>query len=81
MLSGLYGLWFAFWSAFGLRKGPLDFAALYGFAPTGFYLIARFVAALSSLAAVVVVARAERAGENGSSWPYGALILAAGPRG
>lgn len=79
MLSGLYGLWFALWSAFGLRKGPLDFAALYGFEPTGFYLIARFVAALSSLAAVVVVARAERSGENGSRWPYGALILACAP--
>lgn len=79
MLAGLYGLWYALWSVFGLRKGPLDFAALYGFSPTGFYLIARFVAALSSLAAVVVVARAERTDENASSWPYGALILACAP--
>lgn len=78
-LSGLYGLWFAFWSAFGLRKGALDFVALYGFEPTGFYLIARFVAALSSLAALFVVARAERSDKNGLRWPYGALILAASP--
>ena len=79
MLSGLYGLWFALWSVFGLRKGPLDFAALYGFTPTGFYLIARFVAAVSSFAALVVVARAERSNENGSRWPYGALILSCAP--
>ncbi|MCR4295902.1 MAG: glycosyltransferase family 39 protein, partial [Elusimicrobia bacterium] len=79
MLSGLYGLWFALWSAFGLRKGTLDFAALYGFAPTGFYLIARLVAALTSVAAVLVVARAERAGGRAERWPYGALILACAP--
>lgn len=79
MLSGLYGLWFALWSAFGLRKGPLDFAALYGFEPTGFYLIARVVSALTSVAAVLVVARAERGGDKGERWPYGALILACAP--
>lgn len=79
LLSGLYGLWFAFWSVFGLRKGPLDFAALYGFEPTGFYFIARFVAALSSFAALVFVAGAERDGENASRWPYGAFILACSP--
>lgn len=79
LLSGLYGLWFALWSVFGLRKGPLDFAALYGFAPTGFYLIARVAAALASLAAVVVVARAERPAETPERWPYGAMILACAP--
>lgn len=79
LLAGFYGLWFAFWSAFGLRKGPLDFAALYGFAPTGFYLIARLIAACASVAALVVVARAERSGQNGARWPYGALILAFTP--
>jgi hypothetical protein len=79
LLAGLYGLWFALWSVFGLRKSPLDFAALYAFTPTGFYLIARAVAALSSLAALVVVARAERSGENSTRWPYGALLLAFAP--
>ncbi len=79
LLAGLYGLWFAIWSVFGLRKSPLDFAALYGFAPTGFYLIARMASALAALAVVVVVARAERSGENSSRWPYGALILAFAP--
>jgi hypothetical protein len=76
-LAGLYGLWFALWSAFGLRKSPLDFAALYGFEPTGFYLIARTASALASLAAVVVIARAER--EDTTRWPYGALILSFSP--
>jgi len=79
MLAGLYGLWFAVWSAFGLRKGPLDFAALYGFAPTGFYLIARLVAALASVAAVIVIARAERSAGKTERWPYGALIIAMAP--
>jgi hypothetical protein len=78
-LAGLYGLWFSVWSAFGLRKSPLDFAALYGFEPTGFYLIARSASALASLAAVFIVARAERDAENGARWPYGALMLAFAP--
>ncbi len=78
MLAGLYGLWFAVWSVFGLRKSPLDFAALYGFAPTGFYLIARALSATASLAALAAVSRSERA-EDGSRWPYGALILAFSP--
>jgi len=79
MLAGLYGLWFGVWSAFGLRKSPLDFAALYGFAPTGFYLIARLLAAASSVAALAVIARAERSGKNEGRVPYGALLLAFAP--
>ena len=78
MLAGLYGLWFGAWSVFGLRKAPADFAALYGFAPTGFYLIARLAAAAASLGALAVVSRAERA-EDRTRWPYGALILAFSP--
>ncbi len=78
MLAGLYGLWFGLWSALGLRKSPLDFAALYGFAPTGFYLIARAVSAAASVAALAVVSRTERAEDRGR-WPYGALILAFAP--
>jgi hypothetical protein len=79
ILAGLYGLWFAAWSVFGLRKSPLDFAALYGFTPTGFYLIARCVSALASLAALVVVFRAERSGKDAGAWPFGALIMAFAP--
>lgn len=78
MLAGLYGLWFGVWSLLGLRKSALDFAALYGFAPTGFYLIARVVAAAASLGALAVVSRAERS-EDRARWPYGALILAFSP--
>ncbi|UPT73859.1 MAG: glycosyltransferase family 39 protein [Elusimicrobiota bacterium] len=77
-LAGLYGLWFGIWSVLGLRKSPLDFAALYGFAPTGFYLIARLAAALCSTLALFAVARAERA-EEPSRWPYGALLLGFSP--
>jgi len=79
LLAGLYGTWFALWSAFGLRKSALDFVALYGFEPTGFFLIARIVSALASLGALVVVARAERSGKDEGRWPYGALILAFAP--
>lgn len=78
LLAGLYGLWFGIWSVFGLRKSPFDFAALYGFAPTGFYLIARAASAAASLAALAVVSRAERS-EDRARWPYGALILAFAP--
>jgi len=78
LLGGLYGLWFAAWSVFGMRKGPPDFAALYGFTPTGFYLIARGVSAAASLAALAVVWRSERAEDRGR-WAYGALILAFAP--
>lgn len=78
LLGGLYGLWFVLWSAFGLRKSPLDFGALYGFTPTGFYLIARGVSAAASMAALAVIFRSERAEERGR-WPYGTLILAFAP--
>ncbi|MBI5246418.1 MAG: hypothetical protein HY923_04505 [Elusimicrobia bacterium] len=81
LLAGLYGLWFGLWSLFGLRKSPLDFAALYGFAPTGFYLIARLASALASAAVLLVVASGEREGKgkDASRWPYGAMILAMAP--
>lgn len=77
-LAGLYGLWFALWSVFGLRKSPLDFAALYGFAPTGFYLIARVASALASFLAILVVAKSERE-EDKDRWPFGALLLGFAP--
>lgn len=79
MLAGLYGLWFGVWSLFGLRKSPLDFAALYGFTPTGFYLIARLASAVASFLALAVVARGEQSGKNEGRWPYGAMILACAP--
>lgn len=79
LLAGVYGLWFGLWSLFGLRKSPLDFAALYGFAPTGFYFIARLASALASAAALLVVASGEREGKDATRWPFGAMILAAAP--
>lgn len=77
-LAGLYGLYFAVWSVFGLRRGVTDFAALYGFDPTAFYLIARALAAAASVGALAVVARAERGGDK-SRWPWAALTLAFSP--
>lgn len=75
LLSFAYGAYFLVWSVFGLRKGLGDFAALYAFAPTGFYLIARGLAWLASLGALFLVARAERDRGDGR-WPLGALALA-----
>jgi hypothetical protein len=78
VLAAFYGLWFAFWSGFGLLRGATDFAALYAFSPTGFYLIARLLSTAAQIGAVAVVARAERA-DRPDRWPYGALILAFSP--
>ncbi len=78
VLAAAYGLWFALWSGFGLLRGALDFAALYGFAPTGFYLIARLLSTACQLGALAVVARGERAGDP-RRWAYGAAALAVSP--
>jgi hypothetical protein len=78
VLAVFYGLWFVIWSGFGLLRGATDFAALYAFSPTGFYLIARVLSSAAQLGALAVVARAERA-EKPDRWPYGALILAFSP--
>jgi len=78
VLAAAYGAWFALWSGFGLLRGPLDFAAKYAFAPTGFYLIGRLLAAAAQLAALALVARLERA-EDARRWPFGAAVLALSP--
>jgi hypothetical protein len=76
-LAAAYGLWFALWSGFGLLRGAGEFAALYAFRPTGFYLIARGLAAACQLGALYLVARLER--EDEARWPYGAALLALAP--
>jgi hypothetical protein len=78
VLAASYGIWFVFWSGFGLLRGPLDFAAKYAFAPTGFYLIARLLSTASQLGAIAIVARCER-GSEGRRWAYGAAVLAVSP--
>jgi hypothetical protein len=78
LLSFVYGLWFLVWSVFGLRKGVTDFAALYAFEPTSFYLLGRGLAWLCGLGALWVLARAE-AGREDKRWPWAALALAFAP--
>jgi hypothetical protein len=77
-LAAAYGLWFVIWSGFGLLRGPLDFAAKYAFAPTGFYLIGRLMSTACQLGALALVARLERAGDQ-RRWAYGAAALAFSP--
>ncbi|MFI5362971.1 MAG: glycosyltransferase family 39 protein [Elusimicrobiota bacterium] len=78
VLAAAYAVWFVFWSGFGLLRGPLDFAAKYAFAPTGFYLIGRLLSTASQLGALALIARVERGGES-RRWPYGAAALAFSP--
>lgn len=78
LLSFAYGLWFLLWSVLGLRKGLTDFAALYAFEPTGFYLIGRGLALLCSLGALALLARAD-ADRDAKRWPWAALALAFSP--
>ncbi|MDX6770695.1 MAG: hypothetical protein SF051_14265 [Elusimicrobiota bacterium] len=78
LLSFAYGLWFLVWSVLGLRKGVVDFIALYAFEPTSFYLIARALALLASLGALLLVARAE-SDRDPKRWPWGALALCFSP--
>ncbi len=77
ILAAAYGAWFCLWSVFGLRRGAGEFAALYAFHPTGFYLIARGLSAASQLGALFLVARLER--EDEARWPFGAALLALSP--
>jgi hypothetical protein len=78
LLSFFYGLYFLLWSALGLRRGLGDFAALYAFEPTAFYLIARALACSASVGALALVARSEL-DRDARRWPLGALALAFSP--
>jgi len=77
VLAAAYGAWFLPWSGLGLLKNAGDFAALYAFDPTGFYLIARGLALACQLGGLYLLARAERADEP--RWPYAAALLAFAP--
>ena len=78
LLAFSYGVWFVFWSGFGLLRGTIDFAARYAFAPTGFFLIARALAAAAQMLGLVVIAREELRADH-KRWAYGALVLAFSP--
>src|SRR5579883_3120402 len=73
-----YGFYFVLLRLTGAIHGVADFIGLYGWNPTGFYLIGRLLAAASSLAAVAVMTRAGR--RLGESVPWAAALLAVSPR-
>jgi hypothetical protein len=78
LLFAAYGVYFLAWSGFGLRKTVADFAALFAWRPTGFYLIARALAAALSLAGAWLIYRHERE-ERPRAWPWAAALLAFSP--
>ncbi len=78
LLAASYGVWFVLWSGLGLLRGTIDFAAQYAFAPTGFFLIARLLAAISQMLALAVIAREELRSDQ-KRWAYGAFVLAFSP--
>lgn len=78
LLAACYGVWFVFWSGFGLARGVVDFAARYAFAPTGFYLIARGLSTAAQLAGLAALAHVERR-EKPERWAYGSAALAFSP--
>ena len=78
VLFASYGAYFLAWSAFGLRRGVADFVALYAWNPTGFYLIARALAAFFSLAGVWLIWKEEWE-QDAAAWPWAALLLAFSP--
>ena len=69
-----YGIYFLIWSGFGLLHGVSAFAGLYGWHPTGFYLIARLSAAAFSLLAVWVLFQTGKEIEEFSwAWVFAAF--------
>ncbi len=82
LLAAAYGAYFLVWSGFGLLHSVTEFAGLFAWRPTGFYLIGRVLSALFSLAGVVVVGLMERSAPDGKGArprPWGALALAFSP--
>ena len=51
LLFFCYGVYFAFWSGLGLLRSAADFAGLFAWDPTWFYLIGRALSALCGLSA------------------------------
>lgn len=78
LLALAYGVYFALWSTFGLRKGVVDFIGLYAWEPTGFFLIGRLLSAGLQLAALALLFAHERR-ERPTGVPWGSLLLALSP--
>lgn len=76
LLAFCYGIYFLAWSGFGVLRGVADFAGLYAWDPTGFYLIGRGLSAAFSLAALYWVWRSEKEEDR---FPWAVLLLAFAP--
>ncbi|MBI4678707.1 MAG: glycosyltransferase family 39 protein [Elusimicrobia bacterium] len=74
-----YGVYFAVWSGLGMLRSVADFAGLFAWEPTGFYLIGRALSTLFGLLGLAVVWRTERELRADSGLPWAALLLAAAP--
>src|SRR3990167_5852784 len=65
LLSAGYGVYYLLWSGFGLFKSPSDFAGMFVYDPTYFYLIARTLSAILGTVVVYLVYRlARKVGHN-----------------
>ncbi|MBI5209901.1 MAG: glycosyltransferase family 39 protein [Elusimicrobia bacterium] len=77
LLFVCYGAYFVVWSVFGLRHGVADYAGLFAWDPTCFYLIGRVLSAVFGLLGMAVIWKMER--ENApeaSGPPWAALVIA-----
>ncbi|MBI5625003.1 MAG: glycosyltransferase family 39 protein [Elusimicrobia bacterium] len=79
LLACCYGAWFAVWSGFGLLRSAADFAGLFAWDPTGFYLIGRVLSALFGLLGLAAVWKAEEQVRSRGAFPWAVLCLAAAP--
>jgi 4-amino-4-deoxy-L-arabinose transferase-like glycosyltransferase len=79
LLSVLYGLWFLAARLTGFVKSTTDFAAIFIWNPTGFYVIGRLVSTLAAVGAAWLGYRAgEEAGEP-TAGLWSAALLAVSP--
>lgn len=79
VLFAAYGAYFLLWSAGGLLHSAAEFGRLFVREPDMFYLIARALAALCSLAGVCVVFKTASGGKGEARGLWAAALLAASP--
>ncbi|MBI5882891.1 MAG: glycosyltransferase family 39 protein [Elusimicrobia bacterium] len=74
-----YGVYFALWSGLGLLRSVADFAGLFAWDPTWFYLIGRGLSALCAVLGLAIVWKTEAEVRPDGDLPWAALVLAAAP--